>query len=1178
MTEREDLERAIAALETQRAILGDEVVDTMIAAAREKLAVLKAQRAVEQRKQVTVVFADVSGFTAIAETMDPEEVRDTMNAIWARLDAVIIAHDGTIDKHMGDAVMAIFGAPTAREGDPERAIRSALAMQKEFGDWRSETSRSESTISIRIGVHTGPALLGPVGTTAEYTAMGDTVNLARRLQQTAPVGSVIISHDTYRHVRGLFSVIMMEPVTVKGKTEPISIYTVLRARPRAFRLTSREVEGIETRMVGREAQLAQLQKALRAVMEQREAQVITVVGEAGVGKSRLLYEFDSWIALLLESVQNPYGVLHATRNSEDGVLDFSKKLFLSSVQNPYGVLHATRNSEDGVLDFSKKLFLSRLSHFKGRADEKMSRMPYFLIRDLFSFRFEIQDNDPAIVAREKLERGITDFMGADGVEKSHFIGHLIGFDFSTSPYLRGILGDARQIRDRAFHYITQFFAAVTKHSPAVLFLEDIHLANEGSLDLIDHLSRECRQSPLLIICLTRPSLFERRPSWGERQTAYVRLDLHPLSEENSRQLVAEILRKVDRIPPNLRDLIVSRAEGNPFYIEEFIKVLLEDDVIVKGAEQWQVKAERLTEMRVSSTIVGVLQARLDRLRAEEREVLQQASVVGRTFWDGAVVRISEAGGGHMGREPFLKNGHSDGTEIRAMLQALCQKELIFRRDESVFAGEQEYIFKHAILHDVTYESVLKRLRRAYHAQVAGWLFERSGERVDEYTGLIGEHYERAGEMVQAAGWYGRAGKQARNTYTPETAIGYYQKGLALLLPDDVHTAQQISLYEGLAEMLLWQARYAEATEACTAMREAAKAIGDAAAQARAWNRLSQTQDAQGDYHAALKSAEQAEIVSRNAQGANDAAKVELARALFRKGWGFYRLGDAEAALELGEQALALSAKLDAQREMADSLNLLGGVHSLLGHHGNAAHYNARAVALYQEMGDKERIGAMLNHLGEHARLRGDYSAAGALYQEALKIAYETGNRNGEMTFLSNLGGARVGMGEYRVAEYDLRRVIRWAEIAGQGGWLSRAYCFLANACLGQDKVDDALTTAQRALALGQKMEASTLTGGAWRTLGKVLVEAARTAVIGDQTRDATSCFIESMQTFTAIGAEGERARTLCEWARYEMDEGDLARGETMWREARAIFARLGMKLEVERLKGWGYAHPEYDGI
>ena len=1112
MTKRQELEQAITALEMQRAVLGDDVVNTMVAAAREKLAVLEAQRAVEQRKQVTVLFADASGFTAMSETMDPEEVRDRMNAVWARLDAVIISHGGTIDKHMGDAVMAIFGAPTAREDDPERAVQAALAMQEEIEDWRAEVDGSESAISIRIGVHTGPVLMGLVGTTAEYTAMGVTVNLARRLQQAAPVGGVLISHDTYRHVRSFFSVSAMDPITVKGKTEPVLVYVVLQARPRAFRLASPEVGGVETRMVGRGAELACLQEAMRATMKEREARIVTIVGEAGVGKSRLLYEFDNWIALLSRTVL----------------------------------------------------------HFKGRAGEKMSSPPYFLIHDLFSFRFEIQDNDPPVVAREKLERGITEFMGADGVEKAHFVGHLIGFDFSTSPYLRGILGDARQIRDRAFHYITQFFTVVAQRGPTAIYLEDIHLADEGSLDLIGHLARECRHASLLIVCLARPSLFERRPSWGERQAAHVRLELSPLSEKDSRRLVAEILRKVDRIPSDLRDLIVGRAEGNPFYIEEFIKVMIEDGVIVTAPEQWWVRPERLTEVRVPPTMVGVLQARLDRLRPMEREVLQRASVVGQVFWDSAVVRLCESLGGQI-----------DTDEIYVALQALREKELIFGRNESVFAGEREYVFKHSILHDVTYESVLKRLRRTYHAQVAAWLIERSGERVGEYAGLIGEHYERAREVVQAAGWYGRAGKQARNTYAPETAIGYYQKALALLLPDgaaetsevlpagagsETYAAQQVFLYEGLAEMLLWQARYAEASEACTAMLAAAEACGDVAAQARAWNGLSRTQDAQGDYPAALESAGRAEAISRNAQGADDAARVELARALFRKGWSSYRLGDTEAALTLGEQALALGVEMDARREIADSLNLLGGVHSLLGNQGDAAHYNTRAVELYRELGDRERIGAMLNHLGEHAQLRGDYSAAAALYQEALKIAYETGNRNAEMVFLSNLGGARVGKGEYSVAEYELRRIIRWAEIAGQGGWLSRAYRFLTEACLEQHKMEEALAAARRALSLGQEVEAPPLIGEAWRAIGMVTAQLSEPITIRGRTCDAMACFAESERIFAEMGAEGERARTLRAWGRYEIDRGDPARGKAMQREAREIFERLGMELEVERMK------------
>ncbi|HET89428.1 MAG TPA: tetratricopeptide repeat protein [Chloroflexi bacterium] len=1111
-TEREELERAIAVLEAQRIILGDDVVNTMIATAREKLAAIETQQAIEQRKQVTVLFADVSDFTAMAETMDPEEVRDTMNALWKRLDLVITSYEGTIDKHMGDSVMAIFGAPTAREDDPERAVRAALAMQREVKAWVAEMGGMDPQISIRIGIHTGPVLLGAVGTTAEYTAMGDTVNVAKRLQEAAPVGGILVSHDTYRHVRGLFSVWMMDPIVIKGKAEPVPAYVVLRARPRSFRLETRGVEGVDTRMIGREEELAHLQQTLRTVIERQEAQIVTVLGEAGVGKSRLLYEFDNWIAMLLEKFQL----------------------------------------------------------FKGRADEKTSNMPYFLFRDLFSFRFEIQDNDPAAMAREKLENGITEFLGVEGVDKTHFIGHLIGFDFSTSPHLRGIIGDARQIHDRAFYYTAQFFTAVARQGPTAVFLEDVHWASEGSLDLIEYLARECRQVPLLIVCLARPTLFERRSSWGERQAAHTRLELGPLSEEHSHQLVAEILRKVDRIPPDLLNLSVSRAEGNPFYIEEFIKVLIEDGVIVTGPERWRVDTVQLTKVRVPPTMVGVLQARLDRLSPLEREILQRAAVVGRTFWEGAVARICES------TDEVVDRG-----EIRAVLQALRDKELIFRRDESAFAGEREYVFKHAILHDVTYESVLKRLRRSYHAQVAPWLFERSGERVGEYAGLIGEHYEQSSDLTQAAGWYGRAGSQARNAYAPEEAIGYYQKALALLQSDDeidrekenlvhAYAIQQVVLYEGLGEMLLWQARYADAMDAYTAMRLTAARSGDAVAQARAWNGLSRTQDAHGDYAVALESAQRAEEI---ALGAGGAARMELARALFRKGWGVYRLGDTDAALTLGRHALALSTELGARREIADSLNLLGGVYSMLGNQGGAAIYNARAIALYQELGDQEGIASMLNHQGDQARLRGDYNSAVALYQEALKIAYETGNRNGEMAFLSNLGGARVGQGEYRIAEHDLRRTIRWAEIVGQGGWLSNAYRFLAKACLGQGKVDEALVATRRALTLGKGMGSPTLIGSAWRVLGMVLTLANRSITLDGETYTAPDCFAEAVRIFTTVGAEGERARTLRAWARYELDFGERERGEEIWRQARALFTRLGMKMEVDRMENWSCAYP-----
>ncbi len=274
MTEREQIEQTIAALEAQRALLGDVVVETALAPLRQKLAALAAPRSAEDgtRKLVTVLFADVSGFTAMSETLDAEDVRDVMNALWRRLDSAIFQHGGHIDKHIGDAVMALWGAQTAREDDPEQAIRGALAMQKELENWRidfghrTDTLQSPLTthhssaanLQMRIGLNTGPVLLGAVGMTSEFTAMGDSVNLASRLEHAAPVGGILISHDTYRHVRGLFDVQPQAPLSVKGKAEPIQTYVVQRAKPRAFRLGTRGVQGVETRMVGREAQLTAL--------------------------------------------------------------------------------------------------------------------------------------------------------------------------------------------------------------------------------------------------------------------------------------------------------------------------------------------------------------------------------------------------------------------------------------------------------------------------------------------------------------------------------------------------------------------------------------------------------------------------------------------------------------------------------------------------------------------------------------------------------------------------------------------------------------------------------------------------------------------------------------------------------------------------------------------------------
>lgn len=951
MTEREQLEQAITALEAQRAILGDAVVDASIAALHERLATLEPTPPTDQqRKQVTILFADVSGFTAMSETMDAEDVSDVMNVLWERLDRTITEHGGWIGQHVGDAVMALWGAEAAREDDPERAIRAALAIQAELAAFRDDqpfdfAQDGQVDLAMHIGINTGPVLLGKVGTIGEHTAIGDTVNTASRLGDAAPVGRILISHDTYRHVRGVFDVQPLEPIQVKGKAEPIQVYVVQRAKPRAFRKGTRGVEGIETRMIGREAELKLLQDALHLAMGDGERQMVTITGEAGVGKSRLLYEFENWGDLLPEQI-----------------------------------------------------YL-----FKGRASQEMQSMPYALIRDLFAFRFQIQDSDRASVVREKMERGISEALGENEQSqiKAHFVGQLLGFDFSDSPHLQGVLDDAQQLRDRALIYLSDYFKAMAARIPTRILLEDVHWADDSSLDVLNHLALTLPEQRLLIVCLTRPSLFKRRPHWGEGQIFHTRLELRPLSERESRRLVEEILQKVERVPIALCELVVSGAEGNPFYVEELIKMFIEDDVIIKGEERWRVEPTRLTQVRVPPTLTGVLQARLDSLPLEERTIMQRASVVGRRFWDSAVVRISESAK----RETGEKELHPELVEgIPNVLAALRSKEMVFRQKTSAFAEAQEYIFKHAILREVTYESVLKRVRRVYHALVAEWLIEQSGERASECTGLIADHLEFAGRTEQAGIYLRRAGEQAAAQFANAEAVTYFSRALALTPETD--TAGRYALLLARERVYDLQGKREAQTQDLAVLKELAQVLNDGRKRAEVALRQAHYAEVTGDYPATIVAAQEAICLAQATQDVRGEA------AGYRH-WGvaLRHQGDYEAARTQLERALRIAHEVGDRQGESRSLNNLGLISWSQGDPAGARVYFEQALRTFREIGFRQGEGVVLGNLGLVCARQGDFAGARAYFEQVLRTFREIGDRRNEGRGLENLGTVSAEQGD-----------------------------------------------------------------------------------------------------------------------------------------------------------------------
>jgi hypothetical protein len=392
--------------------------------------------------------------------------------------------------------MAIFGTPVIHEDDAAQAVRAGLAIVADARQYAKEAANrwGVPNFLVRVGINTGQVALGGA-TFANYTAMGTTVNLAARMESAAPEGGVLISRETYLHVRGLFEVEGPRAIMVKGSAMPIETYAILGVRPRTFHVWSRGIEGVETRLIGRQEELGRLRQGWQDVQEEERFLALTITGDAGVGKTRLLFEFENQVA---------------------------------------------ETAVEGQV-------------FKGRATPESQNLPGGLIRDIFALAFNIQDCDSGRVAKRKLEAGFCRIMGkAAGEPAAHLTGQFIGFDYRASPHLVRILQegqpDARQLRDRAGLALRKFFSKTAENAPVLILLEDIHWADNSSLEMLGQLAKGLAEKPGLLVSLTRPTFFEQNPEWSGEFPHHERLDLRPLSQDDSFHLLQEILHRVQQVP------------------------------------------------------------------------------------------------------------------------------------------------------------------------------------------------------------------------------------------------------------------------------------------------------------------------------------------------------------------------------------------------------------------------------------------------------------------------------------------------------------------------------------------------------------------------------------------------------------------------------------------------------
>ncbi|HZU86369.1 MAG TPA: AAA family ATPase, partial [Anaerolineaceae bacterium] len=871
-------------------------------------------------------------------------------------------------------------------------------------------------------------------------------------------------------------------------------------------------------LVGRSEELQILQDTYKNSLKNKCLNIITLSGETGIGKTRLAQEF---CAAIGENTRTNPLCLQASSAFED------------------------------------------------------SHTPFALLRNLLAGHYQLDVSAPPEVIRTKLEREFRVLLRADGIEAAHLVGHLAGFDFSTSPFIQRYRENANSLRQRALQLCPRYFQALAGSRPLIIVVDDLQWTDPDSLTLLDTLVKNKIDFPAVLLCLARPSFLENhisslpssqmdraRSNWGQNWPNHLRLELSPLTNEQVNQLNAALLHLTpQQLPPALVDALQERANGNPFFISEMIRMWFKDGAIQQTQNGWIINPQAIKRQKIPSTLTEVMQARLDSLPIPERDLLKRAAVIGRVFWNQALEALA----------PHTSEDTGD------LIQQLVSMGLIMEQSASSIPGCREYNFTHSLLYQVTYENVLIRMRPGYHARAANWL-EQQAARVhtDMYAASIAEHYEKAGQSIQSALWYERAGDYAVGRYQPEIALEFFQNSLQFA--QNIEIDQRLSLLKKIGDMLWWIARYSQALDIAGVQAETAQTYNQPAVWADALNRMSAIQNRLGGHVLGLQYTNQAETIARQVN-----ALPELAAALFYRGVSLYRLGNNKEAQATAEQALELNTEMEkgnafpsARAEIIRCLNLLGMVHQTQGDYSIAQDYFTRVMEYHRANNNPSGAIAALNNLGVHAHIRGDYTTAIANYCRALEEARLVGYRDLEWICQTNLCGAQAEMGEYKQAETGLRQVL---ENSQGSAWflLSETKRFMALALLGQRHRQEALEYAREALDLARKSGSREYMGRAWRVLGMIAAQnpSGKITLPVETTNpdnppvekdySAQDCFSISQDVFVQSGGAGELARTRREWARFEFTRGDPQNGQMLWAQARASFEQLGMPHELQRM-------------
>jgi adenylate cyclase len=1040
------------------------------------------QRLRGERREVAVLFADAVDFTRLTASLDAEPVFKLINDLLGRLMACVDRYDGMVDKLTGDGLMAIFGAPVAHENDAELAVRAALDMQKAAAAFEPiARTQLGAPVRIRIGIHSGPAIAGILGTQqqAAYTVIGETVNLASRLEAEARAGHVLVSTRVYQQTRALFNYQSVGLAHLKGLDEPVAVHEVVGDRSQP--LPTRGVVGVATTILGRDAELEGLRNLLAAFVQDKRGRLVVVQGEAGLGKSRLV------------------------------------------------------NESVSALD-TDKLFL-----YQGRG------LPYAQGIGYGVFRSLLQD---AVRAQRDVRQWDADVSP------------------SLRPFLRRILGtrltadaqaalpslEPERVKQLTALALREWLTGEARRRPVIVVLEDFHWADDVSRDLWKLLVNLTEEMPILLIVISRPQTQSVFPLDGPASPEplaaplSLSLNLEPLSAEDSRALLGHLV-DLESLPEELVEIMLTRAEGNPLYIEEFVRMLIEKEILTLGEGRWHVTSTlAVAELDIPTSLRGLMMARVDRLPEGLQHLLRTAAVVGLQFSASLLEKVEQRMG--------------TGDRVAPKLQRLVDLGVLVERPQ---AGEQVYAFRHLLTQETIYSSLMRSQRPAMHHTVAECIEELHAENLSEQADVLALHYDRARVRSKAMVYSLEAGDRARERFANTKAVEYYGRALQLSqhLADCQHERWRAAV--GLGEV---QQHVGEYEEAIACYQAALDEGADVAVteKGRVMLRLGQVWgDKRGDLDEAERWLTQA--LARLERTSTEIPEL-YAQLYSELGWLSLRRGNFRLAQERLEHGLDLVKDTKHYDVLSSILNRLGYLHYSRGEWGPAVDSVARALEFRERLGDIVGYARSLNNLAILKQLSGDWDGALADFEHSVATHERIGGVEGVILACTNLGVLYTERGDWERAAQNLLRSFKLARRIEHPYQLALAHMNLGRLYLLQEYWEDAARHVQAAIPLYLEAgaDADLTLYEVYNLQGRLLLERGRA-------QEAAEWAQRSYDLLRDVTGEDENDSS--EWGRYRrllgriaFKNGDLSTAQRHFERAAAIFQAVGTHIEAGRTAFW----------